>query len=740
MKSYSSFFLRILVISLLALAYSSPALRAAVATDFQAAIVTKIAGEESDLPYRFLVPTISYDPARAYPLIVFLHGIGEIGTDNTAQLGNGANGALKLVSTANQTEFPSFMLAPQSPRKEWEDPILDQVVRAIQQLSETYPIDPNRIYVTGLSMGGFGTWRIATRYPSLFAAAVPMSAGNSTDADRLVNLPLWVFHAVNDRDVPIGGTDNAVGRVRRAGGRVIYTRYATGGHGIWQTSYGNPYLLPWMMAQRRNQPVTGVPILSITSPSAEILPPPGVASMSVSGVASIPGGVSQVHWTTSPSIGNGGIDTSSYTLAEGTENWSVVNVPRSSIFFAVATGPTLGSSSVGGGATTVNDSFWKVNTSADTAAPTLTILDPSSTGEYTTGEPSLNLRGSASAGGTKTIQAITWRNDRGGQGSGVGTTDWFVNAIDLFPGDNVITITARDSSSITATATLIVHTTFGPTNTPPLLSTIGDQVTTEDNPLVSVAFTVDDRETDPARLTLRATSSDETIVPNSNLTFSGSGRNRSLSIVPVRGHRGTTTITITAFDGELSGRTSFVLTVRAASGPNLTLEVDFGLASRTTPGNVNNITNLTSGTVVGAVATNGVTTRIQIAVTDGFQGINQSGVNSSDLFPSTAQSDSFFVQTTGDALGVVTISNLDPAKFYDLSLFSSREGAADRTTTFTVGGIAQSINAANNTNQLVTFAGLRSTAAGVLEVEVRPGGPSPLGYLNALRLIERSGP
>ncbi len=230
---------------------------AAAATDFLSATLSKAGTEPGDLPYRYLIPA-GYDAAKSYPLIVFLHGSGERGNDNVAQLNNRASGALQLVSAENQAAYPCFMLAPQASAGAgdgddgWNLDSLGQVMRVIEKMQKQYSIDRNRIYVTGVSMGGAATWAIVVQYPTVFAAAVPMSGWGAGSYARIVGLPLWAFHAVDDDQVPVILTDKAVDAVRALGGKVLYTRYASGGHGIWPTAYATPELLPWLMAQRRS--------------------------------------------------------------------------------------------------------------------------------------------------------------------------------------------------------------------------------------------------------------------------------------------------------------------------------------------------------------------------------------------------------------------------------------------------------------------------------------------------------
>ncbi len=438
---------------------------AATAADFLSAVLPKTGAEPNDLPYRYLVPA-GYNANTEYPLIVFLHGSGERGNNNTAQLGNNANGALQLVSTANQTSSPCFMIAPQASVAEgWNANTLGQVIRAIQVLESNYSIDLNRIYVTGLSMGGAGTWEIITRYPFFFAAAAPMSGWGAGSYEKITGIPIWAFHAANDGTVAVSGSDNSVSAVRQLGGRVIYTRYDTGGHGIWPTAYANPALLPWMMAQRRNRPVAGTPLISITTPTPHVVPA-SVTALTVSGSASVPGGVTQVNWTLTPWVGAAGVDTSTYASASGTTSWSINNasIGGNSLFLAIATGPsgaTGTGSATGGGVTTLNDYLWTVPSGANVTPPAMAVVAPIGSGTFTTAATTLSVSGTASASGGKTIKGITWRNDRGGEGIGLGTTSWSIDGIDLQPGDNVVTITVRDSSSITRDAVITVHSTTG---------------------------------------------------------------------------------------------------------------------------------------------------------------------------------------------------------------------------------------------------------------------------------------
>jgi poly(3-hydroxybutyrate) depolymerase len=224
------------------------------------------------LPFRYFVPP-GYDPARAYPLILFLHGAGERGSDNEAQLDNDANGAMHLLDDDHLAQQPVFMIAPQCfTNGWWGGAPLDTAIAIVDQISAQYHIDPDRVYATGLSMGGMGTWSAVTSQPDRFAAAVPMSGndnGSAVPASVVSAIPFWFFHAADDGTVGVGGSDNLVAALRNAGASTIYTRYDSGGHVIWPVAYTHPLLFSWLVAQKRGAAdLTTPPLLHITAPTS----------------------------------------------------------------------------------------------------------------------------------------------------------------------------------------------------------------------------------------------------------------------------------------------------------------------------------------------------------------------------------------------------------------------------------------------------------------------------------------
>ncbi|MGB0135305.1 malectin domain-containing carbohydrate-binding protein [Dokdonella sp.] len=242
---------------------------AAVPDDF---LFRNTGANNSGMPYRIFVPP-GYVATQDYPLIVFLHGAGEAGTNNTAQLNNNANGAMKLVGDANLAIQPTFMAAPQCPTNSscWGQTLsLERLNAMLDQIAAEFSIDADRVHVTGLSMGGHGTWSLVQNRPDRFASAVPMSGYGGGSAAAMSGIPFWYFHAANDSTVGVAGSRNQVNALRAVNARVIYTEYATGDHGIWSNSYGNALLFPWMMAQwRGSTSLSAPPVVRITQPSAE---------------------------------------------------------------------------------------------------------------------------------------------------------------------------------------------------------------------------------------------------------------------------------------------------------------------------------------------------------------------------------------------------------------------------------------------------------------------------------------
>ncbi len=215
----------------------------------------------NDLPYRLHVPD-QYDGQEAYPLILFLHGAGERGTDNFQQVFVGVN--LILATMLDQPAYDAFLLVPQCPSdKGWasysETPTVPMrlTMEVIDQLDEEFKIDVNRLYITGFSLGAYGTWDAASRYPGKFAAAVPLAGGGDpSKASALVGTPIWAFHCEGDSIVPVEETRSMIDAIRAAGGDPLYTEYPDGGHQVWGRAYNESQLYTWMFSQVVPEPAT----------------------------------------------------------------------------------------------------------------------------------------------------------------------------------------------------------------------------------------------------------------------------------------------------------------------------------------------------------------------------------------------------------------------------------------------------------------------------------------------------
>jgi poly(3-hydroxybutyrate) depolymerase len=279
----------------------------------------------TQLPYRLFQPPRN-DPATNYPLVLFWHGAGEVGTDNVGQMKD--NGQFSFLTASNLAKFPCFYLAPQLPYQpstcEQEYAFLDCATNLLSYLESQFAINPDRIYVTGLSMGGFLSWIMAARFPELLAAAVPMSGGwvcNSfQDLPFGWRVPVWNFHAANDGTIGVSYSDASVAALRVSGANVLYTRYQSGGHGIWPTAYKTPVLVDWVMAQRRGVTRTNEPLLTITSPTPEAVWRTGVTNLNLTGTAAALGqAVTLVSWTNLANSVKG--------TAVGSNAWTVTNIP-----------------------------------------------------------------------------------------------------------------------------------------------------------------------------------------------------------------------------------------------------------------------------------------------------------------------------------------------------------------------------------------------------------------------------
>jgi predicted peptidase len=184
---------------------------------------------------------------RKWPLILFLHGAGERGSDISKVT---AHGPAKLVSRGADMEF--IIVSPQCPADSWWPQETAALGALLDEIIEKYDVDADRVYLTGLSMGGFGTFALARTYPERFAAIAPICGGGEPLlASRLKDVPTWVFHGERDNVVPISRSREMVEAIEKAGGDVKFTVYPEADHNSWDQTYNNPGLYKWFLSHSR---------------------------------------------------------------------------------------------------------------------------------------------------------------------------------------------------------------------------------------------------------------------------------------------------------------------------------------------------------------------------------------------------------------------------------------------------------------------------------------------------------
>lgn len=223
------------------------------------------------LPYRILLPH-NFDASKKYPLILFLHGAGERGRDNEAQL---VHGSKLFLNDTTRKAFPAIVVAPQCmPDSYWSNVQITRdstgartfnfqeggaptramamVENLLEELQRQYKLKEDQLYVMGLSMGGMGTFELVRRHPDLFAAAIPICGGAApASAHALTNTKWWVFHGDADNVVPVQLSQAMVDALKAQAASVKFTVYPGVGHNSWDAAFAEPELLPWLFSQRR---------------------------------------------------------------------------------------------------------------------------------------------------------------------------------------------------------------------------------------------------------------------------------------------------------------------------------------------------------------------------------------------------------------------------------------------------------------------------------------------------------
>lgn len=211
--------------------------------------------DAQNFTYQIYVPPGAAQTEKL-PVVVFLHGIRERGTGGILPTEGGLSQFVKQYFR----QVPAIILIPQCrPASYWSDPVMDEmVVRALDETVEEFKADEKRLYLVGVSMGGYGVWHFAAAYPEKFAALVSICGGSSIVkgdrftpvAEKIGQTPAWLFHGAADRIVPVGESRELVQALKALGGNVRYNEYENVGHNVWMNVLAEKELMPWLLAQK----------------------------------------------------------------------------------------------------------------------------------------------------------------------------------------------------------------------------------------------------------------------------------------------------------------------------------------------------------------------------------------------------------------------------------------------------------------------------------------------------------
>ena len=217
-------------------------------------VITKVITPNGrDRAYCLYVPR-EYNPKNAWPLMVALHGSGARGEDGLLQTDVGIGRSIRR----HAARFPCLVLMPQcAVKSHWKgawDKSQDEIAAEIAQTRKDFRVDPDRTYLTGLSMGGFATWSYGAEHVHEFAALMPLcGGGDPKDAQKLSHIPIWAFHGAEDSSVPPQESRQMVEAVKAAGGDVKYTEYEKVNHNCWDRAYEDPDTIQWLLSQKRKR-------------------------------------------------------------------------------------------------------------------------------------------------------------------------------------------------------------------------------------------------------------------------------------------------------------------------------------------------------------------------------------------------------------------------------------------------------------------------------------------------------
>ncbi len=200
----------------------------------------------STLRYLLYLPTAYATSEAAFPLLLFLHGGGESGSD-IEQVKR--HGPPRMIEEGHS--FPMIVVSPQNPELKgfWDEDLLAEL---LDDLETRLRVDRKRIYLTGLSRGAYGAWRLAMEHPDRFAALVPISgAAPAPYGNWLKDMPIWVFHGAKDPVIPVAESEDIVRTIRNSGRTIHFTVYPEAGHDAWTQAYADPALWSWLLEQHK---------------------------------------------------------------------------------------------------------------------------------------------------------------------------------------------------------------------------------------------------------------------------------------------------------------------------------------------------------------------------------------------------------------------------------------------------------------------------------------------------------
>jgi predicted peptidase len=221
---------------------------AAEKTGFVTKVFKNEDGHES--PYVVFVPH-TYDGTKEVPVILFLHGAGETKGGKTMPVDQGIGNHIR---GKREKTFPAITIIPQAETRGWqaEGPNAKRALSMLDEVMKEYKCDPKRVYLTGLSMGGYGTWSVAFHHPDRWAAIVPIcGGGDPKGAEKIKDIPCWVWHGDQDRAVKVDLSRQMVEALKKAGGSPRYTELAHVGHNSWDSAYACDDLYAWLFAQKK---------------------------------------------------------------------------------------------------------------------------------------------------------------------------------------------------------------------------------------------------------------------------------------------------------------------------------------------------------------------------------------------------------------------------------------------------------------------------------------------------------